>query len=42
MVNNIKKKIDKFFVKLKKKAIKKVIKTSFIKKKLNEQLIKIF
>ena len=41
MVNNIKKNIDQFVVKLKKKAIKKVIKTSFIKKKVNEQLIQI-
>lgn len=41
MVNKIKKKFSNYLTKLKKKAIKKVIKTSFIKKKVNEQLIQV-
>lgn len=35
----VKKKINNYLTKLKKKVIKKAIKTSFIKKKVNEQLI---
>ena len=38
----VKKKINNYLTKLKKKVIKKAIKTSFIKKKVNEQLILLF
>lgn len=39
MFKKIGRKTDKFFYKIKKKVIKKVIKTSFIKNKVNQQLI---